>query len=280
MPRTLVLCFALLLVACSQAEDPPALVPETAAKASETAPADRASQPRPKVVIAADPWCPHNCLAGSDREGYMVDIAREAFDLAGIDVEYVNMSWARALQQARDGYLDAVVGALPEDAPDFVFPEEAIGFSTIALYTHPDNAWNYSGIGSLQDQTLMAINGYAYSPELDAYIAGHQNSPEQVWILSGPAPLNRAIELLETRRSDVFPEDRYVMEWQLAQDAGLAASLRMAAVIYESPIYIAFSPASARSPELAELLSQGTRALKNSGRAQQILALYGLSWWD
>lgn len=280
MPRTLVLCFVFMLVACSQAEDPPALVPDTPAKVTEAVPANHASLARPKVVIAADPWCPHNCLAGSDREGYMVDIAREAFGLAGIDVEYVNMSWARALQQARDGYLDAVVGALPEDAPDFVFPEEAIGFSTIALYTHSDNAWNYSGIRSLQDQTLMAINGYAYSPELDAYIADHQNSPEQVWILSGPAPLNRAIELLETQRSDVFPEDRYVMEWQLAQDAGPAASLRMAAVIHESPIYIAFSPASARSPELAELLSQGTRTLKNSGRAQQILDRYGLSWSD
>lgn len=279
MPRTLVLCFALILAACSQAEDPPALVPETAAKTTETATTDRASQARPKVVIAADPWCPHNCQAGSDQEGYMVDIAREAFGMAGIEVEYVNMSWARALQQARDGYLDAVVGALPEDAPDFVFPDEAIGFSTIALYTHPDNAWNYSGTESLLNQTLLAINGYAYAPELDAYIAEHKNRPEQVWILSGPAPLSRAIELLQNRRSDIFPEDRYVMEWQLAQDDH-DASMRMAAVVNESPIYIAFSPASDRSPELAALLSQGTRALKNSGRAQQILDRYGLSWPD
>ncbi|MBC7185238.1 MAG: ABC transporter substrate-binding protein, partial [Marinobacter sp.] len=210
MPRTLVLCFALILAACSQPEDPPELVSETAAaattaarKSAETTPQDHPASPdRPKVVIAADPWCPHNCQAGSDREGYMVEIAREAFGLAGIDVKYVNMSWARALQQARDGYIDAVVGALPEDAPDFIFPEEAIGFSSIALYTYPDNDWNYNGTESLQDQTLLAINGYAYSPELDDYIKEHQEDPERVWILSGPAPLSRAIELLESHRSD------------------------------------------------------------------------------
>ena len=281
MAKTLVLCILLFLSACSQQdEEPPPLVPETAAKATTTAPAaPTPTEPRRSVVIAADPWCPHNCEAGSDHEGYMIDIAREAFSLAGIDVEYVNMSWARALQQARDGYIDAVVGALPGDAPDFVFPEAAIGYSTIALYTHPDNTWQYGGIDSLSQLTLLAINGYAYSPELDDYIARYQDNPEKVWVLSGPAPLSRAIELLHQQRSDVFPEDQYVMRWQLEQD-GSAESLRMAAVIHESPIYIAFSPLGRDSPELAKILSEGAKGLQRSGRVAAILARYGVSWSD
>ena len=209
----------------------------------------------------------------------MIDIAREAFGLAGIDVEYVNMSWARALQQARDGYIDAVVGALPGDAPDFVFPDAATGYSTIALYTHPDNDWQYGGIESLSELTLLAINGYAYSPVLNRYIERHQDDPERVWILSGPAPLSRAIELLHQQRSDVFPEDRYVMNWQLQQE-GDTESLRMAAVIHESPIYVAFSPVGRDSTQLAALLSEGARALQRSGRVSEILARYGVSWSD
>ncbi|WP_349342327.1 transporter substrate-binding domain-containing protein [Marinobacter sp. MMG032] len=280
MAKTLALFIAFFLVACSQPEDPPPLVPETAAKATKTAPAAPApSNPRQRVVIAADPWCPHNCEAGSEHEGYMIDIAREAFSLAGIDVEYVNMSWARALQQARDGYIDAVVGALPGDAPDFVFPDAATGYSTIALYTHPDNDWQYGGIESLSELTLLAINGYAYSPVLDRYIERHQDDPERVWVLSGPAPLSRAIELLHQQRSDVFPEDRYVMNWQL-QQVGDTESLRMAAVIHESPIYVAFSPVGRDSTQLAALLSEGARALQRSGRVSEILARYGVSWSD
>ncbi|MCR9187855.1 substrate-binding periplasmic protein [Marinobacter adhaerens] len=280
MAKTLVLSIALFLAACSQPEDPPPLVPETAAKATKTAPAAPApTEPRHRVVIAADPWCPHNCKAGSEHEGYMIDIAREAFGLAGIDVEYVNMSWARALQQARDGYIDAVVGALPGDAPDFVFPDAATGYSTIALYTHPDNNWQYAGIDSLSQSKLLAINGYAYSPELDSYIEKYQDDPERVWVLSGPAPLSRAIELLHQQRSDVFPEDRYVMQWQLEQENN-TESLRMAAVIHESPIYVAFSPVGRDSAQLAALLSEGARALQSSGRVAEILTRYGLSWSD
>jgi polar amino acid transport system substrate-binding protein len=280
MAKTLVLSIALFLAACSQPEDPPPLVPETAAKATKTAPAAPApTEPRHRVVIAADPWCPHNCKAGSEHEGYMIDIAREAFGLAGIDVEYVNMSWARALQQARDGYIDAVVGALPGDAPDFVFPDAATGYSTIALYTHPDNNWQYAGIDSLSQSKLLAINGYAYSPELDSYIEKYQDDPERVWVLSGPAPLSRAIELLHQQRSDVFPEDRYVMQWQLEQENN-TESLRMAAVIHESPIYVAFSPVGRDSAQLAALMSEGARALQSSGRVEEILTRYGLSWSD
>ncbi|SNB59034.1 amino acid ABC transporter substrate-binding protein, PAAT family (TC 3.A.1.3.-) [Marinobacter sp. es.042] len=280
MAKPLVLSIALFLAACSQPEDPPPLAPETAAKATKTAPAAPApTEPRQSVVIAADPWCPHNCEAGSEYEGYMIDIAREAFGLAGIDVEYVNMSWARALQQARDGYIDAVVGALPGDAPDFVFPDAATGYSTIALYTHPGNNWQYAGIDSLSQFTLLAINGYAYSPELDCYIEKYQDDPERVWVLSGPAPLSRAIELLHQQRSDVFPEDRYVMQWQLERD-GNTENLRMAAVIHESPIYVAFSPVGRDSAQLAALLSEGARALQSSGRVAEILTRYGLSWSD
>ena len=280
MAKTLVLSIALFLAACSQPEDPPPLVPETAAKATKTAPAAPApTEPRHSVVIAADPWCPHNCEAGSEHEGYMIDIAREAFGLSGINVEYVNMSWARALQQARDGYIDAVVGALPGDAPDFVFPDAATGYSTIALYTHPDNNWQYAGIDSLSQSKLLAINGYAYSPELDSYIEKYQDDPERVWVLSGPAPLSRSIELLHQQRSDVFPEDRYVMQWQLEQENN-TESLRMAAVIHESPIYVAFSPVGRDSAQLAALLSEGARALQSSGRVAEILTRYGLSWSD
>ena len=208
----------------------------------------------------------------------MIDIAREAFALAGIETEYVNMSWARAVQQARDGYVDAIVGALPGNSPEFIFPEHAIGYSIIALYAQPDSNWHYQGIDSLNQLTLLAINGYAYSPELDDYITRHRSDPERVWILSGLAPLSRAIELLHQRRADVFPEDRFVMERQLTLDP--SQNLKMVAVIHESPLKIAFSSAVSDSPELAAYLSDGIKALQNTGRITEILASYGLSWSD
>lgn len=268
-----------VLMACSPTDSPPADDTRNTAAKTAAAPDTMTALPgksRPIITIGADPWCPHNCTAGSEQEGYMLDIAREVFEASGYHVEYLNVSWARALQMTRDGLLDAVAGAFVSDAPDFVFPREPQGHSQIALYTPVDSRWVYEGLDSLRDQTLLAINGYSYSEELDQYIARHDDDPTRVWTLSGPAPLNRAINLLDQRRADVYPEDVYVMTW--AQNANPdIAPLRQGGALPRGDTFIAFSPARAESGKLASLLSEGTARLRETGRMQAILADYGLS---
>ncbi|WP_297790448.1 transporter substrate-binding domain-containing protein [uncultured Marinobacter sp.] len=266
-----VLTLTMLLSACSPSEAP---------KAADTL--DQSTQGTPMlsteqkvITIGADPWCPHNCLAGEQQEGYMIDITREVFEASGYEVEYLNVSWARALQMTREGLLDAVVGAFTTDAPDFVFPDEPQGRSHIALYTPADSPWLYRGLESLTDQTLLAINGYSYSKELDDYIRTHADQPSIVWVISGPSPLNRAIYLLNQHRADVYPEDVYVMTWALKDHTG-SAPPRNAGLLKKSDTYVAFSPEKERSEHLAALLSEGTARLRESGRIREIMATYGL----
>ncbi|WP_417515731.1 substrate-binding periplasmic protein [Marinobacter sp.] len=272
MPRALLIALLISLTGCSPPEEQPADSPaQVVYPADKTRPESRSEF---TIVIAADPWCPHNCLAGSDREGYAIDAAREIFAGAGYEVEYINVSWARALQLARQGRIDAVAGAFRGDAPDFVFPQEASGISRTHLYTNAENQWEYRGIASLKEQTLLAINGYFYSPELDNYIASTPDDPSLVWILSGPAPLDRAIRLLEQHRTDVFVEDESVMSWALKGRDN--TRIRSAGEIYRAPFYIAFSPANPKAETFARVLSDGTRELRQSGRLSEILAGYGL----
>lgn len=40
------------------------------------------------VTLRADQWCPYNCVPGSDRPGYMIEIAREVFGRAGHQIDY------------------------------------------------------------------------------------------------------------------------------------------------------------------------------------------------
>ena len=209
----------------------------------------------------------------------MVDIAREVLGEAGYTVEYVNVSWARALQLTREGQLDAVVGAFTTDAPDFVFPDTPQGRSAIALFTHPDNRWVYDGPASLHNQKLLVINGYSYSNELDRYIEEHHANPDRIWVIAGPSPLERAIYLLDQHRTDIFAEDIYVMAWWERNNKEAIPAPRQAGVIAEIEAFVAFSPAREDARELAELLANGTRRLLASGRIQQILDQYGLSLW-
>jgi polar amino acid transport system substrate-binding protein len=268
-----------LLSGCFEAETPAALppvlpdssfiedIPSTDAK-------DTTSDKR--IVVVADPWCPHNCKAGAAQEGYMVDIAREALAYAGYTLEYQNFSWARALRMARRGQFHAVVGAFRTDAPDFIFPEIAQGRASISLFTHPDKDWTYEGIASLESQTLLAINGYSYTAELDNYIDRNKDNRQRIWILSGPEPFSRALNLLEIQRTDVFAADDYVVAWAVRNKPDLKRP-RRAGQVMETLSYVAFSPANENSPQLARLLSEGTQKLIDNGRMKAILENYGLT---
>jgi len=266
-----ILMLATLLIACSPSEAPKA----KEALSREDVSTPMASPDRKVITIGSDPWCPHNCLAEAPQEGYMIDIAREVFEASGYEVKYLNVSWARALQMTREGLLDAVVSAFTTDAPDFVFPDEPQGRSHIAMYTPADSQWLYRGLESLTDQTLLAINGYSYSTELDDFIRSHTDDPAKVWVISGPAPLNRAIYLLNQHRADVYPEDVYVMTWALKDHAGIRPP-RNAGLLQKTDIYVAFSPEHERSGQLAALLSEGTAKLRENGRIREIMATYGL----
>jgi polar amino acid transport system substrate-binding protein len=254
----------------STPEIAPEIVPELALELPMPAGEDR------HIIVVADPWCPHNCAVDAPQEGYMVDIAREALAMSGYTLKYHNISWARALRMARQGKVHGVVGAFRTDAPDFVFPEVAQGRASIGLYTRPDSNWRYDGIASLDTQTLLAINGYSYTAELDAYIDDNRENRERIWILSGPAPLERALSLLEQQRGDLFAEDDYVMAWAIRNNPEIDRP-RRAGQVGETLSYVAFSPALDNSAELARVLSDGTRKLIKNGRMAAILNSYGLS---
>ncbi|MDO6822411.1 ABC transporter substrate-binding protein [Marinobacter sp. 1_MG-2023] len=273
MLRTILIALFLGLAGCSPPTEQPAENPAQVTGLSDNAQA--ASRDKFTIVIAGDSWCPYNCLAESAREGYSIDVAREVFALAGYKIKYLNVSWARAIQLAREGHIDAVAVAFTGDAPDFVFPQEPIGLSRTHFYTNAASRWAYTGIASLQGQTLLAINGYFYSPELDAYIARNLNDQNRVWILSGPAPLNRAISLLDQHRADIYLEDELVMSWALQAQSDLPPP-RDAGEVYQAPVFIAFSPANPDAAELARVLSDGTRAMRKSGQLGDIMASYGL----
>jgi len=238
----------------------------------------KANEPSPlpgQVVLAADPWCPHNCKAGSVVEGYMVDILRRAFALQDISVSYVNMSWTRALQQVRSQRVDGIIGIFASDAGDFLFPEEALGYSETMFFAHPDSQWTYDGLKSLENRTLLVIADYFYAPSIHQYIHNNRNQRDLIWELSGQQPLTRAIALIGQGRADLLFEDRQVMAWTLRNKPDLP-KLRSSGNIYAAPIYAAFAPAHPHAQALARILSDGVRHLRATGELKRIYQSYGL----
>ena len=230
-----------------------------------------------EITIAGDNWCPINCVEGSEQEGFMIDVAKEALALSGYKVNYIEIPWTRAVGLARKGEVQAVVGAFRGDAPDFVFPQNPLlKISPSALFVTKDD-WQYSGISSMNKVTLGAIKGYDYGGELNAYINSLlATDSENIVQLYGNNAVQRNIQFLLKDRIDVFVESAPVL-WYQAKLMGVENKLKQIGEVSPAePCFIAFSPSLELSAETSKALDSGIETLKKSGRIAEIAKTYGL----
>ena len=229
------------------------------------------------VTLRSDLWCPYACQPNATTEGVLVDIARAAFEKAGYKVDYQLLNWARAVDDTRAGQYDGIIGALHNDAPDFIFPDEMLAASRNCFYTRPQDSWSPTADleGSLRGRHLGVANAYSYGPALDRYIGQHR-SDNSIDILSGDDLFQRNLEKLRLGRIDTLVEDHWVAAYGLHQ-SGLQSSIRQAGCISSEAVYIAFSPAHAeRSRNLASILSSTVRTMRRNGELDKLLARYGV----
>lgn len=228
------------------------------------------------LVIAADIWCPVNCAADSERPGIFIELARDIFAEAGIEVRYEMRNWARVLQEVRRGEINAAVGAGVGDAPDFLFTETPVAMSRNCFYTLPDSTWRYDGLASLADVRLGVINDYSYGVEINAYVAEHRGHVDRVQVAAGDKALDINLSKLGHRRLDAMIENSWVVQARLA-DLGRSGELREAGCREpDVPIYLAFSPALKDSPRHVALFEQGLLRYRANGRLQALLKAYGV----
>ncbi|MGD8429107.1 MAG: transporter substrate-binding domain-containing protein [Ectothiorhodospiraceae bacterium] len=229
------------------------------------------------ITIRADSWCPMNCEPGSDRPGYMIEMAHAIAADAGYRVDYRILPWQRALRAVRKGRYDCVVGAYRTDAPDFVFPHNPWGIDRTALFVKAGNPWRYHGLASLAGQRVGIIGGYAYGGGLEEYARAH---PTLFDVFNANKALETHLRSLMAGRITAVAESVYVMRHTL-KIMRLQSSVKEAGRVgAPTPMYIACSPTSAQSRQLVRIFDEGVIRLRKSGRLAQILEHYGLRDWQ
>jgi polar amino acid transport system substrate-binding protein len=228
------------------------------------------------ITLCADVWCPYNCIPGSEHPGFAVDIAHEVFTAAGYTVEYQAEGWSRCVEDARAGRYTAIIGAIPSDAPDFIYPAEAIGISTDGYAVRKGDQFQFTGEQALDGRVLGLVRSYSFSGPIGAYIAAHANDASRVQYVSGNGALAKNLGKLLAGRIDVVLDDGNVLRNAIA-DMGLEDRVTLAAADHPTPVFIAFSPAAPQGRALAQILDRGIARLRASGKLAQIMASYHLS---
>ncbi len=230
------------------------------------------------VTIRADEWYPFNGVPGSDSPGFMIEIAARALAKGGHTIDYQIAPWERAVDTVRRGEIDCIVGVHKEEAPDLVYPKEVQAMDKTAFFAKPGKQWTFDK-EHLMTTRLGAISGYSYDGGiLDAHIAANKGK-SLVNTSKGKEALAKNIKMLLAGRLDVIVESQLVMEGKLAEMGNTGKIVEIAKLGEPNELYVACSPAKASSEEYARLLTDGTRALRDSGELKVILDKYGLKDW-
>jgi len=197
---------------------------------------------------------PYVCDPASGQEGFLLDIARIAFESRGAKLEFKIIPFQRALAEVRSGEADGLVGVLRKNAPNLVFPKEEQAFSQKKFYVQKDNSWRYTGLVSLLNIQLGTIQGYSYGL-LDSYLKKFDRKTVQP--LSGESLITRNLLKLEMGRIDAVIEDNMVMDYSLMM-LKKADHFVIAGELPGDNIYIAFSKNNPKSEQYAQQLSDTT----------------------
>jgi polar amino acid transport system substrate-binding protein len=229
------------------------------------------------VSIRADNWFPMNGDPKSATPGYMIELATRIFGDAGHTVDYRTMPWERAVKSVREGEFDCVVGAYPEDAPDFIYPKASWGLDEAAFYVKKNEAWRYTGLESLSTIKLGLVGGYAYDEAFDNYIK--ENNKGNYQFIKGDNALENNIKKILAGRLTATVESPLVMLAKLKEMGHQGEIVEAGKLGEPSDMYIACSPAKKSSKALINLVDEGTSQLRQSGELQKILDKYGLKDW-
>ena len=233
------------------------------------------------IKISADPWMPFTGIANSKAEGFMIDIAREAFKLEGYKLEYINETWIRSIANAKRDVIHGIAGTDKREVPKFIFGKEALGMTINNFYTLKSSTWTFESVDSLENQTLGVVRAYSYGNIIDNYIKKYEANSNHIQFVSSEEVLDDLFKKLLHRRISCLVDQGQVLDYYLKENPEAAKQVRFAGIegFYE-PIYIAFSPKNPKSQDYADALDSGIQKLRKSGRLKEILKKYGLKDWQ
>lgn len=145
----------------------------------------------------------------------------------------------------------------------------------MCFFIKAESSWKYEGIDSLKAIKLGVVKDYAYSEEVDSYITAN---PSGINAFSGDDALDKGIKLLIADRIGAFIDDDIVVP-EFLKKTDQTSKVKVASCLEPDSIYIAFSPANSKSQQYADLLAEGTKKLRTSGKLKEILDKYGIKDW-
>ena len=229
-------------------------------------------------LVTGNLWCPYTCDHLAEKRGYIVEVVEAVFGAEGKTVVYKTVPWARSFSYTENGKAKAALAVVPGGAANFNLNREVLAVDNTVLVIKKGAQIGYSNPLTLDKFRIGVTATYTYDNEgpLDKYLAGRIANHDRIFEMADDDPLVHLLPMLIRRRIDLFLANSDVVHYKAA-NAGLLDKIDIVQTGHTDTIHVGF-PRNDEGTRNLEILDEGIRQLRASGRLAEIKNSYGLGF--
>jgi polar amino acid transport system substrate-binding protein len=232
-------------------------------------------------------FCPFICDPVIDgREGFVIDILRDALATQNHTMNFTIVPYKRALQMVRSGEAHALPDIYKADAPDLITGDSVLRSGNNQFFVRPDVKWRYTSSGSWDQIIIGVVDGYTFAhKEFDQYLKEQKTNPHsKVVFIGGEHAYGRLIQLLFSGRIDAILDDKAFIHYALSRFNRTYSKEHAFSVISAGTLSTSGAHVVAYSPEhpeitklLMDIIDPFVINLYQTGEIERYLAPYGIN---
>jgi ABC-type amino acid transport substrate-binding protein len=231
------------------------------------------------VQLVVNEWCPQHCSQG-ELGGYVIEIVEQALKEERIPFEISYQPWLRALRDVEKGRKDGVLTPTVPGFPQFIYPEEAVGYQEYCFYALRSSTWTFRTNSDLLGQRVAFLDESGLGP-IENYMTENAGRIAVTRFAAGDHNyVERIFQFLMTGRTDLVIITSDVYEFS-SKNKTIPNEFRNAGCLGKEKMAVGLSKADEkRSLLIGKALDRGIRKLRQKGQLKEILRKYGLTDWQ
>ncbi len=216
------------------------------------------------VVGAEDDWYPYAGTVDAKPKGMAIDIVREAFKQADVDVKFESMPYARCMEEAKAGKIfgcfDAARNSVIE--PQYLWHAKPLFVARINIYSKSDSTEKDLSTRQLEGKAVAVTQDYEYGEAFDTntkinrIVSKHDVQGFRL-VLNGKAPYAVAYEKVANH---LFSQHK----------AEMGGKFKAVGMTAEVGLFIAVGKTYPNAAKLVERFNQGFDAIVKNGKYKSI----------
>lgn len=217
------------------------------------------------TIGAEDDWAPYSSKVGKEAKGFAVDIVREAFKAAGVDVNFTPMLYARCMAVTKEGGMVGCFDAARNSALEnnYLWHAKPLFNGKINIYSTADSTESNLSTKDLVGKNVAVTRDYEYGEEFDSNTNVKRSVADKD---------EQGFQKLMNKRVPYMVAYEKVANALFVSNKDFTNKFKSVGLLSDPGLYIAFSK---KHPDAAKFLAkfnQGFDIIQKNGKYKEIEA--------